>query len=106
MLRVKAVVSGMPVSLKGNASVIKTWKMLEGHVQVCLEINTIMIITLQGWFYLLSVEWTGPVLVNDIFIPNMPIFMDSLLLINKHNSMFEQLLLRRKIETFTLYSIV
>ena len=28
--------------LKGNASVMKTWKMLEGHVQVCLEINTII----------------------------------------------------------------
>ena len=36
----------------------------------------------------------------------MPIFMDSLLWINKHNSIFEQLLLPRKIETFTLYSIV
>ena len=62
--------------------------------------------SLQGWFYLLSVEWTGPVLVNDIFITNMPIFMDSLLWINKHNSIFQQLSLRRKIETFTLYSIV
>ena len=36
MFGVKAVVSGMPVGLKGNASVIKTWKMLEGHVQVLL----------------------------------------------------------------------
>ena len=44
MLRAKAVVSGMSVSLKGNASVLKTAKMLEGYVQVCLEINTIMII--------------------------------------------------------------
>ena len=36
MLRVKVVVSGMSVSLKGNAPVMKTWKMLEGHVQVML----------------------------------------------------------------------
>ena len=36
MFGVKAVVSGMPVSLKGNASVVKTWKILEGHVQVQL----------------------------------------------------------------------
>ena len=106
MLRVKAVVSGISVSLKGNVSVTKTRKMLEGHVQVCLEINTVMIITLQGWFYLLSVEWTGPVLVEDIFITNMPIFMDSLLWINKHNSIFQQLSLRRNIETFTLHGII
>ena len=44
-------------------------------------------------------------LVNDIFITNMPIFMDSLLWINKRNSNFQQLSLRR-IETVTLYSIV
>ena len=36
MFGVKAVVSGMSVSLKGNASVMKTWKMLDGHVQVQL----------------------------------------------------------------------
>ena len=36
MLRAKAEGSGMSVSLKGNASVMKTWKMLEGHVQVLL----------------------------------------------------------------------
>ena len=53
--------------------------------------HSIPVVTLQGWFYLLSVEWTGPVLVNDIFISNMPIFMDSLLWINKHNSIFQQL---------------
>ena len=36
MFGVKAVVSGIPISLKGNASVMKTWKMLEEHVQVLL----------------------------------------------------------------------
>ena len=36
MFGVKVVVSGMPVSLKGNASVMKIWKILEGHVQVQL----------------------------------------------------------------------
>ena len=36
MFGVKAVVSGMPVSLTGNTSVMKTWIMLEGHVQVLL----------------------------------------------------------------------
>lgn len=36
MFGVKAVVSGTSVSLKGNASARKTWKMLEGHVQVLL----------------------------------------------------------------------
>ena len=50
MLRVQAVVSGMSVSLKGNASVRKTWKMLEGNVQVCLEINTIIIILFKAGF--------------------------------------------------------
>ena len=42
MLRVKAVVSGMLVSLKGNASVLKTGKMLEGRVQVCQDIDMVI----------------------------------------------------------------
>ena len=77
MLRAKAVVSGMSVSLKGNASVLKTGKMLEGHVQVCLEINSIMIILVKaGSTYY---QWSGQMLVNDIFISNIPIFMGFLL---------------------------
>ena len=71
MLRVKAVVSGMSVSLKGNASARKIWKMLEGHVQVCLEINTIIIILFKAAFS--YYQWSGQMLVNDIFITNMPI---------------------------------
>ena len=62
MLRVKAVVSGMSVSLKGNVSVTKTRKMLKGHVQVCFEINTIMIILVEAGFiyyqWIKSVDWT------------------------------------------------
>ena len=54
MLRVKAVVSGMSVSLKGNASARKTWKMWEGHVQVCLEIITIIIILYKAGFNLMT----------------------------------------------------
>ena len=54
MLRVKAVVSGMSVSLKGNASARKAWKMLEGHVQVCFEINTIIIIRFKAGFTLMT----------------------------------------------------
>ena len=54
MLRVKAVVSGMSVSLKGNASARKTWKMLERHVQVCLEISTIIIILFKVGFTLIT----------------------------------------------------
>ena len=105
MLRVKVVVSGMSVSLKGNASVLKTGKMSEGHVQVCLEINTMMIILVKAGFT--YYQWCGQMLVNDIFITNMPIFMDSLLWPNKHNSNFQQLpCTTSKIETFTLYSIV
>ena len=42
MLRVKAVVSGMSVSLKGNVSVAKTRKMLEGHAQVCQDIDMVI----------------------------------------------------------------
>ena len=42
MLRVKAVVSGMSVSLKENASVLKTGKILEGHVQVCQDVDMII----------------------------------------------------------------
>ena len=42
MLRVKAVVSGMSVSFKGNASVTKTRKMLEGHVQVCQDMDMVI----------------------------------------------------------------
>ena len=42
MLRVKAVVSGMSVSFKGNASARKTRKMLEGHVQVCQDMDMII----------------------------------------------------------------
>ena len=72
MLRVKAVVSGMSVSLKGNASARKTWKMLEGHVQVCLEINTIMIILFKAGFT--HYQWSGQMLANDIFITNMSKF--------------------------------
>ena len=41
MLRVKVVVSGMSVSLKGNASVLKAGKMLEGHAQVCQDMDMI-----------------------------------------------------------------
>ena len=63
MLRVKAVVSGMPVSLKGNVSARKTWKMLEGHVQVCLEINTIMIVLVKAGFT--YYQWSGQMLIND-----------------------------------------
>ena len=62
MLRVKAVVSGMSVSLKRNVSVMKTRKMLEGHVQVCFEVNTIMIILFEAGFtyyrWIKSVDWT------------------------------------------------
>ena len=50
MLRVKAVVSGMSVSLKGNAPVTKTRKMLEGHVKVCLDISAVMIILVKAGF--------------------------------------------------------
>ena len=62
MLRAKAVVSGMSVSLKGNAYVTKTRKMLEGHVQVCFEINTIMIILVKAGFT--YYQWSGQMLVN------------------------------------------
>ena len=95
MFRAKAVVSGMSVSLKGNASVLKTAKMLEGYVQVCLEINTIMIILVKvGFTYY---QWSGKMLVSDIFISNMPILMDALLWSNEHNSDFQQLSLRGKL---------
>ena len=43
-------------------------------------------------------QWSGQMPVNDIFITNMPIFMDSLLWTNKHNSNFQQLLLLRKLK--------
>ena len=72
MFCVKAVVSGMRVSFKGNASVTKTWKMLEGHVEVCLEINTIMIILFKAGFT--YYQWSGQMLVNEIFITNMSKF--------------------------------
>ena len=42
MLLVEAVASGMSVSLKGNVSVAKTRKMLEGHVQVCQDIDMVI----------------------------------------------------------------
>ena len=74
MLRVKAVVSGMSVSLKGNASARKTWKMWEGHVQVCLEINTIVIILFKAGFS--YYQYSGQMLIYDIFITNTPKFMD------------------------------
>ena len=48
-------------------------------------------------------------LVNDIFVTNMPIFMGPLLWTNKHNSNFQQLSLRRKLKLllFTaLYKIL
>ena len=45
-------------------------------------------------------------LVNDIFITNMPIFMGPLLWTNKHNSNLSAIITTSKIETFTLYSIV
>ena len=57
MLRVKAVVSGMSVSLKGNASARKTWKMCEGHVQVCLKINTIIKVLFKAVFS--YYQWSG-----------------------------------------------
>ena len=72
MLRVKAVVSGMSVSLKGNVSVTKTRKMLEEHVQVCSEINTIMIILFRAGFT--YYQWSGQMLVNEIFITSMSKF--------------------------------
>ena len=71
MLLVKAVVSGMSVSLRGNVSVTKTRKMLEGHVEVCFDINTIMIILVKAGFT--HYQWSGQMLVNDIFVTNMPI---------------------------------
>ena len=48
MLRVKAVVSGMSVSLKGNASVLKAGKMLEGRVQVCQDMDIIITPFIEG----------------------------------------------------------
>ena len=55
-----------------NISQKKTWKMLEGHVQVCLEINTIIIILFKvGFTYY---HWSEQMLVNDIFITNMSKF--------------------------------
>ena len=62
MLRAKVVVSGMSVSLKENVSVTKTRKILAGHVQVCLEINTIMIILVKAGFT--YYQWSGQMLVN------------------------------------------
>ena len=109
MLRAKAVVSGISVSVKGYVSVMKTRKMLEGLVQVCFEINTIMIhviLVKAGFTYH---QWSGQMLVNDIFITNMPIFMDSLRWTNKHNSNFQQLSLRRKFKLslfIALYKIL
>ena len=81
MLRVKAVVSGTSVSLKGNVSARKTWKMLEGNVQVCLEINAIIIILFPtGFTYF---QHSGQMLVNDILITNMPIFMNRFFTMDK-----------------------
>ena len=42
MLPVKALVSERLVSLKGNASVLKTGKMLEGREQVCQDIDMVI----------------------------------------------------------------
>ena len=54
MFPVKAVGSGMSVSLKGSAPVTKTWKILEGLVMVCLEINTIMVTLFKAGFVIYS----------------------------------------------------
>ena len=70
MLRVKAVVCGMSVSLKGNASVLKTGKMLEGHVQVCFEINTIVIILFKAGFTLMT--FLSPIRQYRIYSINRP----------------------------------
>ena len=54
-------------------------------------------------------QWSGQMPVNDIFITNMPIFMDSLLWTNRHNSNFQQLSLRRKLKLslfIALYKIL
>ena len=72
-------VSGMSVSLKGNASARKTWKILEGHVQVCLEINTII---KAGFTYTIS-RVNRCLLVTFSFITNTPIFMDRFFIMDK-----------------------